>query len=127
MKTILTLVLVGLMASVSSVATAQVAGKMPLGLKEMAVVARGWSVRNDLLGKTVFNEEGNSIGEVTDLIITPRRLVSYAIIGVGGFLGFEVYDVAVPMNYLEMKEGKIILPGATKEALKKMPPFQYAR
>lgn len=127
MKNIMSLVLMVLLVNISSMATAQVAGKMPLGLEEMTVIARGWSVRNDILGKAVINEEGKSIGEVTDLIVTPTRFVSYAIIGVGGFLGFKVYDVAVPMNYLKIKEAKIILPGATKEALEKMPPFRYTK
>jgi sporulation protein YlmC with PRC-barrel domain len=128
MKKVLVLVLLGFMVNAGSVALAQVAGTMSLGPQEnMEVIARGWSAREDLLGKAVFNDQGQGIGELTDLIITPTRFVSYAIIGVGGFLGFEVYAVAIPLNYLKIKEGKIILPGADKEALKKLPPFHYAR
>jgi hypothetical protein len=35
------------------------------------------------------------------------------------------YDVAIPVSQLKMEDGKITLPGATKDAVKAMPIFQY--
>jgi hypothetical protein len=35
--------------------------------------------------------------------------------------------VAIPVSQLKENDGKIILAGATKEAIKAMPPFEYAR
>jgi hypothetical protein len=53
--------------------------------------------------------------------------VSYAIIGVGGFLGIDRHDVAIPAGQLKIQGGKLILPGATKDTLKALPKFEYAK
>jgi sporulation protein YlmC with PRC-barrel domain len=53
----------------------------------MRQVASGWSAKKQILGKDVYNEAGDKIGEIEDLIVTPSRSLSYAIVGVGGFLG----------------------------------------
>jgi hypothetical protein len=53
--------------------------------------------------------------------------VSYAIIGVGGFLGIDRHDVAIPAGQLKIQGGKLMLPGATKDALKALPKFEYAK
>jgi hypothetical protein len=36
------------------------------------------------------------------------------------------HDVAVPVSQLKENDGKLVLAGATKEALKAIPPFEYA-
>jgi hypothetical protein len=74
----------------------------------------------------VYNDRNAKIGVVDDLIITPDKSVSYAIIGAGGFLGMGKHDVAVPGQFKEDK-GRIVLAGATKDALKAMPKFEYAK
>jgi sporulation protein YlmC with PRC-barrel domain len=93
----------------------------------MEAVFVGWSAKKDLLGKPVVNEMNEQIGKIDDLIIRPDTAVSYAIIGVGGFLGLARHDVAIPMEQIKLQKGALVLPGATKEALKALPPFQYAR
>jgi hypothetical protein len=35
------------------------------------------------------------------------------------------HDVAIPVWQLKQRAGKLILPGATKEALKASPEFEY--
>ena len=67
-----------------------------------------------------------TIGKVQDLIIDPERNVSYVIIGAGGFVGLGQHDVAVPIAQIRDEAGKIVMPGATKEALKALAPFNYA-
>ena len=44
----------------------------------------------------------------------------------GGFLGVASHDVAIPVNQFTQSDGKLVLAGATKEAIKAMPPFEYA-
>jgi hypothetical protein len=106
-----------------------IAGKARLGVTvlEMEAIFVGWSVKKDLLGKTVMNEMGEAIGKIDDLVITPDNAVSYAIIGVGGFLGIGKHDVVIPVDHLELRNGQMVLPGATREVLRKLPPFEYAR
>ena len=106
-----------------------VAGHTPAGIStsEMAVVAAGWSARRTFLGHRVFDTEGKAIGTVEDLIITPEKALSYAIIGAGGFLGMDKHDVAIPVARLVQVDDRLVLPGATKESLMAMPEFQYAQ
>ena len=110
-------------------AGAQVAGSSTIGVtkEEIKAVLEGWSAKKAILGKAVYNDKNEKIGTIDDLIITPDRSVSYAIIGAGGFLGIGKHDVAIPMSQLKLEKDKFILPGATKEALKAMPKFEYAK
>jgi sporulation protein YlmC with PRC-barrel domain len=108
-----------------------VAGFQPVALgvtvNEMVVVTNGWSVKKQIMGKAVYNDKNQKIGKVYDLIVAPDKAISYAIIAVGGFLGIDKHDVAIPVNQFKLAKGKIILPGATKDALKALPSFQYAK
>ena len=96
---------------------------------ELVTVAKGWSAKKQIMGKDVYNDKSEKVGVVYDLIITPDKAVTYAIIGTG-LLGLDKHDVAnhdvaIPLNQFKMKEGKITLPGATKDTVKAMPTFQY--
>jgi hypothetical protein len=107
----------------------QVVGSTQLGVAvaELRDVTTGWSAKRQVLGKTIYNDSGDGIGKVDDIIVAPDKAVSYAIIGAGGFLGVGRNDVAVPVGQLKQKsDGKFVLAGATKVALKAMPPFEYA-
>jgi len=94
---------------------------------ELVTVAKGWSAKNHIMGKNVYNDKSEKVGVVDDLIITPDKAVSYAIVGTGGFIGMDKHDVAIPVNQLKMEGGTITLPGATQEAVKAMHTFQYAK
>jgi hypothetical protein len=63
---------------------------------------------------------------IDDIIIAPDKAISYAIVNAGGFLGLAKHDVAVPVSKFKLVDGKLVLPGATKEALKASPEFEYA-
>lgn len=109
-----------------------VAGRANLGTAviDMEAVISGWSVRKTLLKQAVVNEKNQRIGTVDDIIITPdpdgkMRSASFAIIGVGGFLGLKQHDVAIPVAQLELRDGRLMLPGASREVLKALPEFEY--
>ena len=110
-------------------AGAGVAGTSTLGVavEEMKAVALGWSAKRQILDKDVYNDKDEKVGVVEDLIVAPDKAVSYVIVGVGGFLGLARHDVAIPAGQLKSEGGKLILPGATKEALKALPMFEYAK
>ena len=107
----------------------QVVGSTQLGVAvaELRDVTTGWSAKRQVLGKTIYNDSGDGIGKVDDIIVAPDKAVSYVIIGAGGFLGVGRHDVAIPVGQLKQQsDGKFVLAGATKDALKAMPPFEYA-
>lgn len=110
-------------------ASAQVAGKTTLGIDvaTLTIVANGWSVKKKIMGKTVYNEENQKVGKIDDIIIAPDGQATFFIVGAGGFLGIAKHDVAIPVGQILEKDGKLMLPGATKAAIKGMPKFEYAK
>lgn len=109
-------------------AQSQVAGTTTLSVAafDLTEVAQGWSVKKSIMGKTVYNDAGEKVGRVEDLIINPAKNISFVIIGAGGFLGMGRHDVAIPVAQIVNQNGKIVLPGATKAAVQAMPKFDYA-
>src|SRR6266576_1704187 len=86
-----------------------------------------WSAKKNIMDKTVYNDDNEKIGNVDDVIFSRNKsAASFAVIGVGGFLGVGTHDVAVPLSQIKHEGDKLILPGATKDALKAMPEFKYA-
>jgi hypothetical protein len=77
-------------------------------------------------GSVMSREKNERIGTIDDLIIGKDRVL-FGILQVGGFLGIGSHFVAVPYQSLQIDEApiKIVLPGASKEALKNLPEFKY--
>jgi sporulation protein YlmC with PRC-barrel domain len=128
MKHAMLIALLGLtLAATAGDAGAPVAGVVNLGTS--VEVTRAITVghrASKLIGAPVYNEQDEKVGNIDDLIITPDRSVSYAILSVGGFLGLGRRLVAIPVEQVRDEQGRLTLPGATKEALKGLPEFQYA-
>jgi len=123
-----TLAVVGALA-MAAPAAAQVAGStttVDTSVTESTQLAMGWSVKKTLLGKSVYNDAGQKVGKVEDLIVSPDKNVSYVIVGAGGFVGIGRHDVAIPVGQIQNKAGKLVLPGATKDTIKSLPEFSYA-
>ncbi|WKB52953.1 PRC-barrel domain-containing protein [Eleftheria terrae] len=74
----------------------------------------------------VFNEKGEKVGRVDDLLIAPDGSLSIAVIDVGGFLGLGKHLVAIPVRQFKHIAPKAVLPGASRESLKALPKFEYA-
>lgn len=104
-----------------------VAGKTVLGVAyaEMDAVAIGYRA-SKLIGASVYDDANQRIGKVGDIIVTPHGTVSFAIVDVGGFLGLRRHHVAIPVGQFSAVKPRIVLPGATKEALEELPAFEYA-
>jgi sporulation protein YlmC with PRC-barrel domain len=113
----------------AGMAGAGVAGSATIGVavEEMKALALGWSAKKQIMDKDVYNSNNEKVGKVEDLIIAPDKAVSYVIIGVGGFLGIDRHDVAIQAGQLKVEGDKLMLPGATKDALKALPKFEYAK
>jgi len=127
----ISLAVVGMMGNAFAQSPAPVAGtstkSIGVPVDQLVIVAKGYSAKKLIMGKDVYNEKNEKVGVVDDVIITQDKALSYAIVGTGGFLGMDKHDVAIPVNHFKMVEGKITLPGATKEAVKALPPFEYAK
>jgi len=131
MAVVICLAMVGMMGNALAQQKAPVAGTTTVGIAvpadELVIVAKGWSATKQIIGKDVYNDKNEKVGVVDDLIIAPDKAVSYAIISAGGFLGMAKHNVAIRVNNFKLVEGKITLPGATKDAVKALPAFEYAK
>jgi hypothetical protein len=121
-------ILTGIALMTATIIQAQVAGSTVIGVSaaELREVAQGWSVKRQVLGQPVSNDKDERIGTIDDIIVAPDKSVSYAIINAGGFLNLAKHDVAVPVSQLKQDQGKFVLAGATRDALKASPPFEYS-
>jgi sporulation protein YlmC with PRC-barrel domain len=119
---------------VSAVPLALLVGTLPARVRagELVIVdpkplAKAWRASR-LISATVVNDTGQRIGSINDLLITPDNEVLFAVLSVGGFLGIHERLVAVQYSSLQIDDNgdKAVLPGASKEALMKLPEFRYA-
>jgi hypothetical protein len=111
----------------SQAAVAQVAGMQPLGgtVEQNDTLLKGWSVRKALVDEPVYNDTNEKVGNIYDVIIAPDRKATYAVVSVGGFLGMGIHYVAVSIDRFDIRDGNLYLAGATKDALKSVPEFEY--
>lgn len=115
-----------LIAGIALAQTPNVVGTIGITSDEIKLLAKGWSIKKDILSKDVYNDANEKVGVVEDIIVTPDKAMSYAIVSSGGFLGMAKHDVVIPVNQFKIKSARITLPGATKESVKAMPEFKYA-
>ena len=83
-----------------------------------------------VIGSTVVNEQNETVGKIDDLIISGAgKQEPVAVLSVGGFLGVGSKLVAVRYNELKAnpQKSEFVLAGATKDSLKSLPDFNYAR
>ena len=128
MKRTTTALLAAIAMTLPTIVQAQVAGSTLLGASygELRDVTLGWSANRQILGHPVYNNMDERIGAVEDIIVTTDKSVSYAIINAGGFLAVAKHNVAIPVSQFQLSGEKLVLPGATKDALKAIPAFEYA-
>ncbi len=79
-----------------------------------------------VVGSTVYNAAGETVGTIDDLIVTPNDKVPFAVLSVGGFLGMGSKYVVVSYAALNVTDKKFVLRDATKEMMKGLPEYKYA-
>jgi sporulation protein YlmC with PRC-barrel domain len=79
---------------------------------------------NDLIGKTVYNSAGESVGEIDDLVISKSNKATAAVVGVGGFLGMGERKAAIPLDQMSMQGDRVVAANLTKDEVKRMGEFQ---
>ena len=79
-----------------------------------------------MIGSSVVNEAGDTVGSVDDIIIGEDGKTPFVVLSVGGFLGIGNKLVVLPYQQLKTMDRKIVMPGATKDALKDLPEFKYS-
>ena len=85
----------------------------------------------DWYKQSVYDPSNNKIGEVMDVLVDKTGKVTSLIVGVGGFLGVDKKDVAVPFDAVHVtnKDNNkwYLVMNTTKDQLKSAPGFKYDR
>jgi sporulation protein YlmC with PRC-barrel domain len=91
-------------------------------------VAKGYRAE-ELKLRSVVNDKGEIIGRIDDFIFGRDNGPIFAVLKVGDLVGLEGELVAVPFRSLKLDDssGQIVLPGASRAALQKLPVFLYNR
>ena len=92
---------------------------------DVVKVATGFRA-SKVIGSSVVNEANDTVGKVDDIIIAENGKSPYVVMSVDGFLGIGDKLVVLPYEQLKTMDRKIVMPGATKDALKDLPSFKYA-
>jgi hypothetical protein len=105
-------------------ATGQEIGLTPLETNE---VARGYRAETIKL-RPVVNDKNETIGRINDFIFGKDGNI-YAVLAVGDFTGLGGQLVAIPFRSLNLEgpSDHIVLPGASRNALQKLPLFVSSR
>jgi hypothetical protein len=101
-------------------AAAQEVALTPL---EATEVARGYRAETIKL-KPVVNDKNETIGRINDFVFGKDGNI-YAILAVGDSTGLSGHLIAVPFRNLKLDDpsGYVVLPGASRSALEKLPVF----
>lgn len=86
----------------------------------------GASVEN-LMDRTVIGADGEKIGKVTDVILSPDGQAQVLVVQSGGFLGIGGKDIAIDLGLAEIRPGEdaIKVNDVTQASVRDMPEFQY--
>jgi sporulation protein YlmC with PRC-barrel domain len=114
-----------LLALTPAAGSAQEVTLVALDAKE---VAKGYRA-DELKLRSVVNDKGEIIGHIDDFIFGRDNGPVFVVLKVGDFVGLSGELVAVPFKSLKLDDssGKVVLPGANLEALRKLPVFLYNR
>jgi sporulation protein YlmC with PRC-barrel domain len=108
-------------ALADTMSNAQMMRQMPSN----SVTVTDWYKQN------VYDSKDNKIGEVMDVLLDKSGKVTSLIVGVGGFLGVDEKDVAVPFDAVQVTNKNnnkwYLVMNTTKSDLKSAPGFKYDR
>nr|WP_294510228.1 PRC-barrel domain-containing protein [uncultured Rhodopila sp.] len=99
--------------------------------RNSALTDRGGVRASKVIGSSVYNDKDEKVGSVDDLVIGNDQKLQ-AVIDVGGILGVGGRMVEVPYTKLQFgnvkgsSDNRVVLPGATKDALNAMPAYHFA-
>jgi sporulation protein YlmC with PRC-barrel domain len=89
---------------------------------------------SDLIGATVLDDRGESVGKVDDLIVSTEDDKLHAVIAIGGFAGFGAKRMSLPLDDLQITSDddhpqvRIAMTGEQLQALvESRPEFHYER
>ncbi len=87
------------------------------------VIAGGYSAE-DLIGRDVIDGEGETVGEIDDLLIGANDTVEKVLVEVGGFLGMGEHRVALDISELQRTPDGKFAAAMSKQDVEALPKFE---
>ncbi len=131
-KLMATTAIATLIATGASFAQTAPAPTAPVEQATPQVVHADGHLASDIIGQTVYSsagDDGQNIGSISDIVLSPDGVAEAVVIGVGGFLGLGKKDVAIEynlVNWTERDGNRYLVVQTTPEALKALPTFDVA-
>jgi len=89
---------------------------------------------SDLVGATVLDDRGESVGKVDDIVVSTEDDKLHAVLAIGGFVGFGAKLISIPFDDLQITsnaDNPQVRIGMTGEQLEQLvasrPEFRYER
>jgi sporulation protein YlmC with PRC-barrel domain len=98
---------------------AQTAGGMVSTTHEMRT--------SKMVGSPVYNESGDKIGAIFDIIVRAGATEPTAIVTVGEYTGGGSRLVAFPLSKVKVEANKMMISGASRDALLNMPAYVFGQ
>jgi hypothetical protein len=90
------------------------------------IVMTDHSMRTSMIiGATVYNDQGQSIGSVVDVLVKNAAAEPTAVLSVGDFIGGGTKLIAVPLSHVNLDGARPTMAGATKQLLASMPVYLF--
>ncbi|MCG5243096.1 DUF4142 domain-containing protein [Azospirillum doebereinerae] len=81
---------------------------------------------NNLIGTDIYGENGNKLGDVSDVILDPQSGAATAVIlNRGGVLGIGAKQIALDYALLDTTGERVVARQLTDDQVKAMPEFRY--
>ena len=91
-----------------------------------AIMLSDHSMRTSrLIGSPVYNEQGQSIGTVMEVLLKNGGTEPMVVLSVGNYIGSSAKMVAVPLSHINLEGAKPMMAGATKQMLASMPVYLF--
>jgi sporulation protein YlmC with PRC-barrel domain len=81
---------------------------------------------SDLIGATVKNPQGESLGSIKELVLDPKDAkIKNAVVSMGGLLGIGSKSVTIPWNEVTLQsDGKAVVVAMGREELQNAPEWR---
>ena len=100
-------------------------GALTLGTPNAAGTAGTQAVQvSHLLKMNVVNAHGDTLGDVEHVLTHTADAKTYVVIGHGGFLGLGEKQVALPLDNMFERDGKLVMRGMTDNQIRAMPAWK---
>jgi hypothetical protein len=77
--------------------------------------------RSDIVGKDLYDRSGNEVAKIQDVRTSADGKIAAVELDMGGFLGIGARRIAVPVDKLELKDGRIQSNSLSADQIRELP------